>query len=314
MTRPLVSFGLKTSPVHTTYDQIQRAWLQADEVPEIEHAWLWDHMLPLTGPRTGNIFEGWTLLAALAAQTRRLRLGLLVTSNRIRQPPVLGKMATTVDVISGGRLVLGIGVGGTRSAREPEAGPAEHNGLAEYAAYGLTMVPPAEGIGRLAEAITIIRRMFTDDEFDFSGRYYTLAGTINEPKPVQRPGPPILVGGSGSRLLRVAAGQADIWNVPGPPHASLEFLADRCRVLDRHCADLGRDPASIVRSVQLLITADDPASVRDTVRALIGIGFGHIVFGVRPPAPDNVSRWLADEVINPVRADLALAGLIASEG
>jgi alkanesulfonate monooxygenase SsuD/methylene tetrahydromethanopterin reductase-like flavin-dependent oxidoreductase (luciferase family) len=303
-----VTFGLKTSPVHTTYEQIQRAWLQADEVPEIEHAWLWDHMLPLTGPRTGNIFEGWTLLAALAAQTRRLRLGLLVTSNRIRQPAVLGKMATTVDVISGGRLVLGIGVGGTRQKSDPDAGPAEHDGLPEYAAFGLTPVSPGEGIGRLGETIEIIRRMFTEDEFDFNGRYYTLTGTINEPKPVQRPGPPILVGGSGPRLLRVAAEQADIWNVPGPPHASLEFLADRCQVLDRHCADLGRDPASIDRSVQLLITTDDPAAVRGTVRQLIGIGFRHIVFGVRPPAPDNVSRWLADEIIAPVRADLAIAG------
>ena len=98
-----VTFGLKTSPVHTTYEAIQRAWLQADEVAEIEHAWLWDHLLPLTGPRDGYIFEGWTLLAALAAQTRRLRLGLMVTSNRIRPPAVLGKMATTVDVISGGQ-------------------------------------------------------------------------------------------------------------------------------------------------------------------------------------------------------------------
>ena len=88
-----VTFGLKTSPVHTTYAAIQRAWLQADEVPEIEDAWLWDHMLPLTGPKDGNIFEAWTLLAALAAQTQRLRLGHLVTSNRIRQPAVLGKIS-----------------------------------------------------------------------------------------------------------------------------------------------------------------------------------------------------------------------------
>jgi alkanesulfonate monooxygenase SsuD/methylene tetrahydromethanopterin reductase-like flavin-dependent oxidoreductase (luciferase family) len=299
-TRP-VTFGLKTSPVHTTYDVIRRVWLQADEVPEIEDAWLWDHMLPLTGPRDGNIFEGWTLLSALAAQTRRLRLGLLVTSNRIRQPAVLAKMASTVDVISGGRLVLGIGVGGTHQPGPPPPGPAQHNGLAEYAAYGLTTVPPGEGIGRLAEAITIIRRMFTEDEFDFAGRYYTLSGTVSEPKPVQRPGPPVLVGGSGTRLLRVAAEQADIWNVPGPPHASMEFLRERSRVLDRHCADIGRDPASITRSVQILITADDPPGVRATITELINAGFGHIAVGVRPPAPANVARWLVDEIIGPVR-------------
>jgi alkanesulfonate monooxygenase SsuD/methylene tetrahydromethanopterin reductase-like flavin-dependent oxidoreductase (luciferase family) len=298
-----VTFGIKTTPMHTSYERIQRTWLQADEVPELEHAWLWDHMLPLTGPRDGNAFEGWTLLAALAAQTTRLRLGLLVTSNAIRQPAVLGKMATTVDVISGGRLVLGIGVGGTRAATEPAVGPAEHNGLAEYAAYGLPVVSPAEGIGRLGEAITIIRRMFTEDKFDFDGRYYTLSGTINEPKPVQRPGPPVLVGGSGTRLLRLVAEQADIWNIPGPPHASTEFLIERSRVLDQHCADVGREPASIIRSAQIVISADDAAGVRATVLQLIDAGFGHVVFGVRPPAPDDVPRWLADEIINPVRQE-----------
>jgi alkanesulfonate monooxygenase SsuD/methylene tetrahydromethanopterin reductase-like flavin-dependent oxidoreductase (luciferase family) len=299
-----VTFGIKTTPMHTTYELIRRTWLQADEVPELEHAWLWDHMLPLAGPRNGNLFEGWTLLAALAPQTSRLRLGLLVTNNLIRQPAVLGKMATTVDVISGGRLVLGIGVGGTvRSASPHQSGQAESpggNGPAEYAAYGLTAVRPGEGIGRLSETITIIRRMFTEDVFDFDGRYYTLTGTINEPKPVQRPGPPVLVGGSGTRLLRLAAEQADIWNVPGPPHASMEFLVERSQVLDQHCADIGRDPASITRSVQIVTGTDDPAAVRATVSGLLDAGFRHIVFGVRPPAPDNVPRWLADEIINPV--------------
>ncbi len=293
-TRP-VTFGLKTTPMRTTYDWIQRAWLQADDVPEIEHAWLWDHMLPLNGPKDGSILEGWTLLSALAAQTRRLRLGLLVTNNQIRQPAVLGKMATTVDVISGGRLVLGLGVGGTRPH-----GAANGADPGEQAAYGLTVMPPGEGIGRLAEAITIIRRMFTEDEFDFAGSYYTLSGTISEPKPVQRPGPPVLVGGSGSRLLRVVAEQADIWNIPGPPHASIDFLTERSRVLDQHCADLGRDPDSITRSVQVLIRTDDVAGERATITALIAAGFRHIVVGVRSPVPDNVARWLADEIINPV--------------
>jgi alkanesulfonate monooxygenase SsuD/methylene tetrahydromethanopterin reductase-like flavin-dependent oxidoreductase (luciferase family) len=299
-----VTFGIKTTPMHTTYEQLRRTWLQADEVTELADAWLWDHMLPLAGPPNGNLLEGWTLLAALAPQTTRLRIGLLVTNNLIRQPAVLGKMATTVDVISGGRLILGIGVGGTiRTAPPRQTGQTQSpgsNGPAEYAAYGLTAVSPAEGIGRLSETITIVRRMFTEDTFDFDGRYYSLSGTINEPKPVQRPGPPVLVGGAGTRLLRLAAEQADLWNIPGPPHASLEYLTERSRVLDRHCADIGRDPASITRSVQIVITTEDPAAVRATVNDLIEAGFGHIVFGVRPPAPDNVPRWLADEIIAPV--------------
>lgn len=149
--------------------------------------------------------------------------------------------------------------------------------------------------------------MFTEDVFDFDGRYYSLSGTRNEPKPIQRPGPPVLVGGTGTRLLRVVAEQADIWNIPGPPHASLEFVAERGRVLDQHCADIGRDPAEITRSVQLVITADDPAGVRATVASLIRAGFGHVVLGVRPPAPDNVPGWLVAEIVRPVRAELAIA-------
>jgi alkanesulfonate monooxygenase SsuD/methylene tetrahydromethanopterin reductase-like flavin-dependent oxidoreductase (luciferase family) len=296
-----VIFGLKTSPMHTTYQDILRTWQQADEVSEIEHAWLWDHMLPLSGPKDGPCFEGWTLLTALAAQTRRLRLGLLVTNNQIRQPAVLGKIATTLDVISAGRLILGLGAGGTLPAGLPR-NPDQHPGLAEYLAYGLPVTSPAEGLGRLAETISIVRRMFTEDSFDFGGRYYSLTGTLNEPKPVQPGGPPVLVGGTGTKLLRLVAEHADIWNIPGPPHASLEFLAERSAVLDRHCEAIGRAPGSVVRSVQLIVSADDAAAVRQLVTRVIDVGFGHVVLAVRPPVPDNVARWLADEIIGPVRA------------
>ncbi|MFD0637056.1 LLM class flavin-dependent oxidoreductase [Catenulispora yoronensis] len=105
--------GLKTSLMHVSYEDVRRVWQQADEMTEIADAWLWDHLLPLAGDRGGDVLEGWTTLSALAAQTSRLRLGLLVTSNRLRHPALLGKMASTVDVISGGRLVMGLGVGGT---------------------------------------------------------------------------------------------------------------------------------------------------------------------------------------------------------
>jgi alkanesulfonate monooxygenase SsuD/methylene tetrahydromethanopterin reductase-like flavin-dependent oxidoreductase (luciferase family) len=301
-----LSFGIKTTPMHTTYAQVLRTWQQADEVPELEHAWLWDHMLPLSGPKDGPVLEGWTLLAALAAQTRRLRLGLLVTNNQIRQPAVLGKIASTLDVISGGRLVLGLGAGGTMAAGSPRT-PDAHPGLAEYLAYGLPVTTPAEGLGRLAETITIVRQMFMQERFDFEGRYWQLTGVLNEPKPVQPGGPPILVGGTGTRLLRLVAEQADIWNIPGPPHADLGFLAERSAVLDRHCEDLGRDPASVVRSVQLILTADDQGAARRLVGEVIALGFRHIVLGVRGPAPDDVPRWLAQEIIGPVRQELALA-------
>jgi len=292
-----VRFGIKTTPMHVPYEDIRRVWLEADTVPEIEDAWLWDHLLPVAGPEDGQIFEGWTLLSALAAQTERLRLGLLVTSNRIRPPAVLGKMASTVDVVSGGRLVMGLGVGGTH--QPPGAGgiPGANPAVAEYAAYGLTLVPPAEGIGRLAETVGILKRMWTEDVFDFEGRHYLLKGVRNEPKPVQRPGPPLLIGGWGTRLLRLVAEHADMWNVPGPPHNSVDFVAERGRVLDAHCAELGRDPREITRSVQVLVSYDDPAATRATVAALVDAGVNHVVLSLPRPYPRGVVRWLADQVI-----------------
>ncbi|MDX6330151.1 MAG: hypothetical protein QOI83_2534 [Streptomycetaceae bacterium] len=297
-----VTFGIKTTPMHVDYEDILRVWQEADSVPEIEDAWLWDHLLPLAGPKDGPIYEGWTLLSALAAQTERLRLGLLVTSNRIRPPAVLGKMATTVDVVSHGRLILGIGVGGTRQPPDTGGITGRNPAIAEYEAYGLALVPPAEGVARLAETIDILKRMWSEDVFDFQGRYYTLKGTRNEPKPVQRPGPPLLIGGWGTRMLRLVAEQADMWNIPGPPHNSVEYIAERNRVLDEQCAAIGRDPQEITRSVQVIISYDEVADSRKTILELINAGMTHIVLSLRGPYPQGVARWLADEIIAPVRA------------
>ncbi|MEU5314277.1 LLM class flavin-dependent oxidoreductase [Streptomyces sp. NPDC021562] len=252
----------------------------------------------LAGARRGRRLR----TAGRAARTRRLRLGLLVTSNRIRPPAVLGKMATTVDVISGGRLIMGLGVGGTVQA--PDAGgiAGENPAVAEYAAYGLTLVPPAEGIARLEEIITILHGMWTRDVFDFHGRYYTLTSNRNEPKPVQQPGPPLLIGGWGNRTLRLVAEHADIWNIPGPPHNTLDYITERSAVLDDHCATIGRDPRTITRSVQYIVSYDDPATDRKTIGELIAAGVTHIVLSLRSPYPPQAARWLADQIITPVRS------------
>lgn len=302
-----VSFGLKTTPMHVDYDDILRVWLEADEIPEIQHAWLWDHMLPLAGPKDGKIYEGWTLLAALAAQTRRLRLGLLVTSNRIRQPAVLGKIATTVDVVSRGRLVMGLGVGGTHQPAGAGGISGDNPAIAEYEAYGLTLVPPREGIERLEETVTILKRMWTAKEFDFEGRYYTLKGNRNEPKPVQPSGPPLLIGGWGNKTLRLVAEHADIWNIPGPPHNQIDYITERSRVLDEHCAAIGRDPSEISRSVQVVISYDNIETSRRQVLDLIRAGLDHIVLSLPRGYPQGVAQWLTDEIIKPVRAELPAA-------
>ncbi len=298
-----VTFGIKTTPMRASYPDILRVWQEADALPEIGDAWLWDHLLPIAGPKDGQILEGWTLLSALAAQTRRLRLGLLVTSNRVREPAVLGKIATTVDVISRGRLVMGLGVGGTH--QPPDAGgvTGENPAVAEYDAYGLTLVPPGEGIARLAETITILKRIWTEEVFDFHGRYYTLKGNRNEPKPVQQSGPPLLVGGWGTRTLRLVAEHADIWNIPGPPHNTLDYIVQRSRVLDAHCEAVGRDPQTITRSVQYIVAYDDPAGDRKAIRDLIDAGLTHIVLSLRSPYPPQVAHWLVEEIITPLHAE-----------
>ena len=200
-----VSFGIKTTPMNMTYDELVRIWRDADTVPAIEHAWLWDHLVPLRGPVTAPLHEGWTLLAALAAQTERLRLGLLVSSNRTRPPAVLAKMAATTDLISRGRLIFGIGVGGTRVRGDFRDWGGQNPAIREFEAYGVPLVTPVEGIAALAESCTIIRRMWTEaSPFDFDGRSYQLKGAICEPKPRRRP-------------LRVIAEHADIWTSPARP-------------------------------------------------------------------------------------------------
>ncbi|HJQ48548.1 MAG TPA: LLM class flavin-dependent oxidoreductase [Amycolatopsis sp.] len=296
-----VRFGIKTTPMRVPYEDILRVWQEADGFPDFEDAWLWDHFMPLAGPLDGAVLEGWTLLAALAARTERLRLGLLVTGNRAREPAVLGKIASTVDVISRGRLIMGLGVGGTR--QPPGAGgiAGDNPAVAEYAAYGLPLVSPGEGVARLEETIAILKRMWTEDVFDFNGRYYVLEGTRNEPKPVQRPGPPLLLGGWGTKTLRVVAEHADMWNIPGPPHNGVGLIAERARVLDQHCAAIGRDPGEITRSVQIIVSYDDPSRSRKEITELIDAGMTHLVLSLRAPYPEGVVRWLVDEIVTPLR-------------
>lgn len=295
--RKHLSFGIQTAPMNTTYEGILSVWQEADATPEIEHAWLWDHMMPLLDDPAGEVLEGWTLLSALAAQTERLRLGLLVTANLIRPPAVLAKMATTTDVISRGRLEFGIGVGATDLPDRPH----QELPVREYNAYGLDLVPPAEGIARLDEACTIFKRMCTEEVFDFDGQYYQLTGTFCEPKPVQRPHPPIMIGGMGDRTLRVVAEHADIWNTPGPPWSSLEEIRHRSSVLDEHCAALGRDRQEITRSALLFARREDTVQIRQNLVDVIEAGITHLILGLFPPHTPDLIPWLTEEIIAPVR-------------
>jgi len=268
------------------YSDVVRVWREADTIPELEHAWLFDHLLPIAGDPNGPIHEGWTLLSALAAQTQRLRLGLLVTSNRIRPPAMLAKIAATVDVISGGRLDFGIGAGSR---------PSHPLARREYEANGLPYHDFSHSVENLDESLTVIRRLWTEDEpFDFHGTHLDLSGALCNPKPVQRPCPPIMIGGRSAALLRVVAKHAELWNIPG---GDIEDVSSRSALLDRYCVEIGRDPATIARSIFLPVSYDEPATTRGAIAEAIDAGFGHFVLGLSTPYPAGVAQWVTDEFI-----------------
>ena len=273
-------WGIKTAPQHTTYDAMVKVWQDADRTAAFEHAWLFDHFSPIQGDLDGPCFEGWTLLSALAAQTSRIRLGLMVAGNTYRHPAVHAHMAATVDVISNGRLDFGIGAGWNEY---------------EHQSMGIPLYTPGERIRRLGEACEITKRLFTQPLTDLDGRYYHLSQARCEPKPVQRPYPPIVIGGSGEQLtLRVVAQYADVWNFVG---GDSETFRHKVSVLRDHCAAVGRDPKEIELSVQARVTYDNLSATVDTLRPLIDAGATHIILTMTYPYPDDIIARLADEVV-----------------
>jgi alkanesulfonate monooxygenase SsuD/methylene tetrahydromethanopterin reductase-like flavin-dependent oxidoreductase (luciferase family) len=284
-------FGIMTPPQQVDYREIVTVWREADAIPDIEHAWLFDHLLPIAGGAEGPIFEGWTLLSALAAQTERLRLGLLVSSNRFRPPAVLAKIATTVDVVSGGRLDFGIGAGSR---------PSHPDARREYEAHGLPYDNADLAVTALAEACAVIRRLWTAQQsFDFDGQVVKLHGAYGNPKPQQRPHPPILIGGQATATLRVVAEHADIWNFSGTDVAE---GSRRSAMLDRLCADIGRDPVTIERSITVGVDYESPAAVRSAISERLDAGFTHVILILPAPYPPSVARWVADELIAAMRS------------
>jgi F420-dependent oxidoreductase-like protein len=274
-----ITFGIKTAPQHTTYEAILKVWQQADENPAFDHAWLFDHYAPIFSGVDGPCLEGWTTLAALAAETNRIRLGLMVTGNTYRHPAVLASIAATVDIVSNGRLDLGIGAGWNEY---------------EHSSMGIPLYKPGERIRRLDEACQIIKQLFTQDLTTFDGRYYQLKDARREPKPVQKPHPPILIGGSGEQLtLRVVAKHANIWNfVAGP----IDVFHHKLDVLKQHCEAVDRDFDTIDLSTQVRVNYDDLSEARERTQTFIDAGANHFVYTLSYPYPDDIVSRLADEV------------------
>lgn len=236
------------------------AWAQAAEAAGLGSVWLSDHLfVSLTrwgGPDEDHEgFEPLATLAGLARLTSTVRLGTLVLCPHLRPAGVLAKALATVDVVSGGRLTVGIGAGWF----EPE-----------YAAAGLEFPPAPQRLERLAETVEVLRLAFTGEPFSYAGRHVQMEDMVGLPTPVQRPGPPIWVGGGGDRLLGVAARHGDGWNAGGWT-GTLGDYAERAAVLDRACADAGRDPAEMTRSVnRLALVGEDEADVRRRWELLAG--------------------------------------------
>ena len=232
-------FAIKTRPEHTTWEQIRDVWVAADTIPLFESAWNWDHFYPLTGDMAGPNLEGWTMLAALAQATRRIRLGCQVTGMIYRHPAVLANMAATVDIISDGRLELGLGAGWNQM---------------ECDAYGIELPPLKERFDRFDEGVEAIACLLSLETTTLAGRYVKLTDARCEPKPRQRPYPPITIGGRGrTRTLRTAARWAQQWNLLPE---SVDDWRELKQVLVGHCDRIGRDPSEITCSVNVRIDPD----------------------------------------------------------
>jgi F420-dependent oxidoreductase-like protein len=257
-----VRIGLKLRPERYAIDVQRQVWLLGDDAG-FDHIWSYDHLVAVGADVNAPIFEGWSLVAAMAEGTRRARIGLLVTGNQYRHPSLLAKMATTVDHLSGGRLELGIGAGWN----EPE-----------FAMLGLPYPSTADRIRALDEACTVMKRLWTHERANYAGRYYQLRDAIAEPKPIQRPHPPIWIGGSGPRrTLRVVARHADVWNTNGK---TLEEDVRSSRLLDEHCHVIGREPFTVRRSAQLFW--QDVDSTCRQAAAYVAAGFTELVLVIHP--------------------------------
>lgn len=249
--------GLKLSQQVSPIEAQREAWRMADEAG-FDHLWPFDHLIALGNDPTRLIFDGWTILGAVAENTKRARIGLNVTGIPYRHPGVLAKIAVTVDHLSGGRLEMGIGA----AWNEPE-----------FKMYGIPFPKTADRIRAMDEACSVLKALWTDERATFNGRYYQLDQAIAEPKPLQKPYPPIWIGGVGPKLtLRVVAKHADVWNSNAPTPADSVALT---KVLDEHCAKVGRDPATIRRSSQL--RADNEDGILRIADTVIRAGFTELM-------------------------------------
>jgi len=283
-------FGMQTPQLRPWPEMVER-W-QWFESLGFDSCWLPDHYVPpfwVEGP----LFEAWTLLAALATKTERIRLGVLVSSNTFRHPPLVAKQAATLDHISAGRLELGLGGGWF---------------VREHQMFGIELPGPAELVERYREAVRLIDLLLRQEVTTFDGTYYQAREALFRPSALQRPRPPLTLGAHGPRMLRIVAEYADRWNSTG----TLAEMIERNQVLDEQCAAIGRDPGQILRShlwVAALLPDERPWDSTDAFADFVGrfreAGMTEFVFQPPRDRQFGMVEKIVAEVIPILRADAA---------
>jgi F420-dependent oxidoreductase-like protein len=311
---PHIRFGIQTPNQGTTWDDLVATWKEADALG-YDSAWVFDHFIPIFGDQEGPCLEGWTLLAALAAETNHLQVGALVTGNTYRNPALLAKMATTVDQVSHGRLALGIGAGWFER---------------DHTAYGFTFGTPHERARKLGEALQVITKLWGEDHPTFQGKYYRLDHAPFAPRNVQKPHPPIIVGGQGKEwIVPLVARYADGWNAVSG--VTPEGIRERRRIIEDECKRIGRTPcpsyvsvllplvaitnvplagpvvrfgarAVVKKEVAQSILADSPDAIRDRIRTYVDAGATEIILSLRPPFDHELMRRFAQEIMPAFKA------------
>ncbi|MFN8533180.1 MAG: LLM class flavin-dependent oxidoreductase [Dehalococcoidia bacterium] len=249
---PKRSFGCRVETGLASYDDAA-AQAKTAEASGFDSVWIRDHLAIPETTGDPNCLEVFTTLAGFARDTERVGLGSLVICTPWRNPALMAKMGATIDVMSGGRLILGLGAGSPTAGRE-------------FNRYGWTLDPQPDRIRALGEAIDIIRLMWTEDAPSYSGRYHQITEAVCDPKPKQRPHPPVFVGASGEKLaLRNVARHADGWE----SSSNVEDFQRKSALLDRYCQEIGRDPVTIARAVHQMIVIDEPGKAEHRIQTIV---------------------------------------------
>jgi F420-dependent oxidoreductase-like protein len=280
-----VRFGIVTDQ-NLPWSTLVERWRLFDQLG-FDSAWDCDHFIQPSRP-TGPYFEAWTLLAALAAVTDRIRIGVLVSCNTFRHPSLLAKEALTVDHVSNGRLELGIGAGWY----EPE-----------HPMFGIEMPPPGELVTRYREAVELVDRLLRNDTTSYAGRFYQVREAPMRPRPIQQPRPPLMLAAHKRKMLRIVAEYADTWNSFG----TVDEMRTRNTMLDEHCAEIGRDPKGIVRSLYgwAAMMPHDPWQSLDAFNEMVGryseAGVNEFLIDQPRPEQQAVLERVAAEVLPSLR-------------